>query len=89
MIRLLRAGRKICHKPTNSVNVLDRELISNVALRVEPGTDSDQFIVSGRGELHLGILIENMRREGYELAVSRPAVITKIIDGVEMNPTNN
>lgn len=65
---------------------LDRELISNVALRVTPGTDSDQFIVSGRGELHLGILIENMRREGYELAVSRPAVITKIIDGIESEP---
>lgn len=65
---------------------LDRELISNVALRVSPGTDSDQFIVSGRGELHLGILIENMRREGYELAVSRPAVITKMIDGVESEP---
>jgi GTP-binding protein len=65
---------------------LDRELISNVALKVTPGTDSDQFIVSGRGELHLGILIENMRREGYELAVSRPAVITKIIDGEEKEP---
>lgn len=65
---------------------LDRELISNVALRVSPGVDSDQFIVSGRGELHLGILIENMRREGYELAVSRPAVITKMIDGVESEP---
>lgn len=65
---------------------LDRELISNVALRVAPGTDSDQFIVSGRGELHLGILIENMRREGYELAVSRPAVITKMIDGAESEP---
>lgn len=65
---------------------LDRELISNVALRVAPGTDSDQFVVSGRGELHLGILIENMRREGYELAVSRPAVITKMVDGAESEP---
>jgi GTP-binding protein len=65
---------------------LDRELISNVALRVAPGEDTDQFIVSGRGELHLGILIENMRREGYELAVSRPAVITKMIDGEEKEP---
>ncbi len=65
---------------------LDRELISNVALRVKPGVDSDQFIVSGRGELHLGILIENMRREGYELAVSRPAVIIKVIDGMESEP---
>jgi GTP-binding protein len=65
---------------------LDRELISNVALRVAPGEDTDQFVVSGRGELHLGILIENMRREGYELAVSRPAVITKMIDGEEKEP---
>ncbi len=65
---------------------LSRELISNVALKVAPGTDTDQFIVSGRGELHLGILIENMRREGYELAVSRPAVITKMIEGVESEP---
>jgi GTP-binding protein len=65
---------------------LERELISNVALKVAPGTDSDQFIVSGRGELHLGILIENMRREGYELAVSRPAVITRMIEGEEKEP---
>ena len=65
---------------------LDRELISNVALQVEPGMDSDQFVVSGRGELHLSILIENMRREGYELAVSRPAVITKEINGVDSEP---
>lgn len=65
---------------------LERELISNVALRVAPGEDTDQFIVSGRGELHLGILIENMRREGYELAVSRPAVITKMINGMESEP---
>lgn len=65
---------------------LNRELIANVALRVAPGAESDQFIVSGRGELHLGILIENMRREGYELAVSRPSVITKVVDSVEMEP---
>lgn len=65
---------------------LNRELIVNVALQVKPGPDSDQFIVSGRGELHLAILIENMRREGYELAVSRPAVITKLIEGVESEP---
>ena len=60
---------------------LQRELIHNVALRVEQTEDPDKFAVSGRGELHLSILIENMRREGYELAVSRPHVIQKIIDG--------
>ncbi len=65
---------------------LNRELIVNVALQVAPGPGSDQFIVSGRGEFHLAILIENMRREGYELAVSRPAVIIKIINGVENEP---
>ena len=57
-----------------------------MALRVEAGKDADHFIVSGRGELHLSILIENMRREGYELAVSRPEVVTKIVDGVECEP---
>ncbi len=56
---------------------LQRELIHNVALRVEQGDSPDKFTVSGRGELHLGVLIENMRREGYELAVSRPDVVTK------------
>ncbi|WP_304985230.1 translational GTPase TypA [Coxiella-like endosymbiont] len=61
---------------------LERELIANVALRVTPGSDTDKFIVSGRGELHLSILIENMRREGYEFAVSRPEVIKKFIDEV-------
>ena len=65
---------------------LDQELIHNVALRVEPGSSSDQFRVSGRGELHLAILIENMRREGYELAVSCPEVIFKEIDGKRMEP---
>jgi GTP-binding protein len=60
---------------------LERELIHNVALRVEEGTDPEKFRVSGRGELHLSILIENMRREGYELAVSRPEVIFREIDG--------
>jgi len=68
---------------------LDRELIANVALRVEKGTDTDKFMVSGRGELHLSILIETMRREGYELSVSRPEVITKIIDGVEQEPVES
>ena len=56
---------------------LDKELIHNVALRVEQLEDADKFKVSGRGELHLGILIENMRREGFELAVSRPEVIIR------------
>ncbi len=65
---------------------LDRELIANVALRVKPGATPDEFIVSGRGELHLSILIENMRREGYELAVSRPKVIQKEVDGVLSEP---
>jgi len=60
---------------------LQRELIHNVALRVEDTDDPDKFKVSGRGELHLSILIENMRREGYELAVSRPQVIFKEING--------
>jgi GTP-binding protein len=60
---------------------LDQELLHNVALRVEDTSDPDKFRVSGRGELHLSILIENMRREGYELAVSRPEVITKMVDG--------
>jgi len=60
---------------------LQRELKTNVALRVEPTADPDKFRVSGRGLLHLGILIENMRREGYELAVSRPQVILREVDG--------
>ena len=60
---------------------LDRELIHNVALRVEDTADPDKFRVSGRGELHLSVLIENMRREGYELGVSRPQVITKEVNG--------
>ena len=65
---------------------LDQELIHNVALRVEQLDDPDKFKVSGRGELHLGILIENMRREGYELAVSRPEVIMREVDGVIEEP---
>lgn len=65
---------------------LERELIHNVALRVEPGDDGDKFKVSGRGELHLSVLIENMRREGFELAVSRPQVVVKEIDGVKQEP---
>ena len=65
---------------------LERELLSNVALKVEFGATADSFKVSGRGELHLSILIETMRREGYELAVSRPEVILKTIDGVVCEP---
>ena len=65
---------------------LDQELIHNVALRVEPTGDPDKFKVSGRGELHLSILVETMRREGYELAISRPEVILKTIDGVVCEP---
>jgi len=65
---------------------LERELIHNVALRVEQGATPDQFIVSGRGELHLSVLIESMRREGFELGVSRPQVIQKEVDGVMMEP---
>jgi GTP-binding protein len=77
-------------KFVTSRNILERlqhELIHNVALKVEEiPTDPDKFRVSGRGELHLGILIENMRREGYELAVSRPEVILKQVDGVTHEP---
>ncbi len=65
---------------------LETELLHNVALRVEDTVDPDKFKVSGRGELHLSILIENMRREGYELAVSRPEVITKMVDGELQEP---
>jgi len=65
---------------------LQRELQSNVALRVEDTDEPDVMRVSGRGELHLTILIENMRREGYELAVSRPQVLTKIVDGEVHEP---
>ncbi len=65
---------------------LERELVHNVALRVEPTEDPDKYRVSGRGELHLAILIENMCREGYELAVSRPLVICKTVDGRVLEP---
>ena len=65
---------------------LAREQIHNVALRVESLSDSDKFKVSGRGELHLSILVENMRREGYELAISRPEVILREVDGVVHEP---
>ena len=65
---------------------LDKELIYNVALRVENTEDSSEFLVSGRGELHLSILIETMRREGFELSVGRPQVILKNIDGKVCEP---
>jgi GTP-binding protein len=65
---------------------LERELIHNVALRVEEGDSPDKFKVSGRGELHLSVLIETMRREGFELGVSRPEVIQKEIDGQLQEP---
>ncbi len=65
---------------------LDKELIYNVALRVENTDDPSEFVVSGRGELHLSILIETMRREGFEVAVGRPQVILKEIDGVVCEP---
>ncbi len=65
---------------------LERETLHNVALKVEEGSDPDKFLVSGRGELHLSVLIETMRREGFELAVSRPEVIIKEVDGQQMEP---
>ncbi len=65
---------------------LERELLHNVALRVEPTDSADRFKVSGRGELHLGVLIETMRREGYELGVSRPEVILREVDGKQQEP---
>jgi GTP-binding protein len=68
---------------------LEEECIHNVALRVEPLDSPDKFKVSGRGELHLSVLIENMRREGFELGVSRPEVIQKIVDGAVHEPYEN
>jgi len=65
---------------------LDKELQHNVALRVERGSASDEFIVSGRGLMHLGILLENMRREGFELCVGKPNVIIREIDGIRHEP---
>ena len=65
---------------------LMREMLTNVALRVEELPDPDKFLVYGRGEMHLGVLIENMRREGYELAVSRPRVVTKEENGQKLEP---
>ena len=68
---------------------LQKELLTNVALRVEDSGDNDVFLVSGRGELHLTILVENMRREGFELAVSKPRVVMRDIDGVKCEPYEN
>lgn len=68
---------------------LHRETLHNVALQVSDTDDSDKFLVAGRGELHLGILIENMRREGYELGISRPQVIVKEIAGQRCEPYEN
>ena len=65
---------------------LDRELLHNVALKVETGDSPDKFIVSGRGELHLSVLIETMRREGFEMSVGRPEVVQRIVDGVIEEP---
>ena len=65
---------------------LQKELLTNVALRVEDTGDADVFLVSGRGELHLTILLENMRREGFEMAVGKPRVVMKEIDGVKCEP---
>jgi len=65
---------------------LEKELLTNVAMRLEETGDTDSFLVSGRGELHLTILLESMRREGYELAVSRPHVVIREIDGVKCEP---
>jgi GTP-binding protein len=65
----------------NIADRLEKELIHNVALRVEPGESSEKFKVSGRGELHLSVLIETMRREGFEMGVGRPEVVQKIVDG--------
>ena len=65
---------------------LDRELEKNLALRVKAGQNADSFVVYGRGVLHLSVLIETMRREGYELQVGQPKVITKLIDGVKCEP---
>ena len=65
---------------------LHKELLTNMALRVHDTKDADIFDVSGRGELHLSILLENMRREGFEMAVGRPRVVKKVVNGVEMEP---
>ncbi|WP_019120746.1 translational GTPase TypA, partial [Brevibacillus massiliensis] len=82
------AGREGKHVTSRKLrDRLMAELETDVSLRVEETDSPDAFIVSGRGELHLSILVENMRREGYELAVSKPEVIVREIDGKKMEPT--
>ena len=81
------AGREGKYVTTRQIrDRLDKELQHNVALKVEDTGDPDKFKVSGRGELHLSVLIENMRREGFEMGVSRPEVIIKEIDGIKCEP---
>jgi GTP-binding protein len=81
------AGRDGKYVTTRQIrDRLDRELEANVALKVEPGESADSFRVSGRGLLHLGILLEQMRREGYEVVVGRPEVVLRTIDGVKHEP---
>jgi len=84
------AGREGKYITTRQIkDRLERELLYNVALRVEPGDTPDKYKVSGRGELHLSVLIESMRREGFELAVSRPEVILHEEDGVMKEPVES
>ncbi len=81
------AGKEGKYVTTRNISErLEQELIHNVALRVKQGDSPDKFIVSGRGELHLSVLIENMRREGFELGVSRPEVVQKVVDGEVQEP---
>ncbi|MEM9602093.1 MAG: GTP-binding protein, partial [Pseudomonadota bacterium] len=81
------AGREGDYLTSRQIGArLEKELRSNVALRVEPGATRDQFRVSGRGLMHLGILIENLRREGFELSVGKPEVVLRDLDGVKEEP---
>jgi GTP-binding protein len=81
------AGRDGKYSTSRQIRArLYRELETNVSLRVQDGASADEFVVSGRGELHLAVLIETMRREGYELQVSRPEVITRDVDGKVLEP---
>ena len=82
------AGREGRH-PRNLRDRLARELLGNVSLRVEDTDTPEQVKVIGRGELQLSILIEMMRREGYELQVSRPDIVTRDVDGVKMEPVED